>query len=205
MEIEAKFALTRPVDAEQIEAMDWTPFRLGARHTVDQHDTFFDTPDRSLSRAYHAVRVRRGGQRTVVTLKGPNTVQQGVHSREEIEEPTTGTTPDQWPSAIRARLHALIGPMFAQTIAPLLHVHNQRRTWPLLHENQVVGEVALDFGIINTGERSIPMHELEVELKGGARALLETVRDLVQRQLPAQPEDRSKFERGYALLMQPDT
>lgn len=200
MEIEAKLALTRPTNPEHIEALDWQPFTLGARHTIDQHDTFFDTADRALSRTRHAVRLRTGGPRALVTLKGPNRVAAGVHSREEIEEPTTGDAPAAWPEAIRERLQALIGPNFAQTIAPLLSVHNHRRTWPLLHEHQVVGEVALDEGTIAAGDRSVPMHELEIELKGGDRAMLDAARDLVQRQLPAQPEDRSKFERGLALL-----
>lgn len=197
MEIEAKYRLTAPVTAEQIEALDWTPYQLGPRSTVDQRDTFFDTPDRAISRTMHAVRLREGGTTPVVTLKGPGTVEAGVHSREEIEQPTDDRAPTGWPSEIRARLDRLIG---AQTIQPLLEVHNLRRTWPLLRDGAAIGEVALDHGTIRAGERHEPMHELEIELKGGARSDLDQLSGVVLSQLPAQTEDRSKFHRGFALL-----
>lgn len=197
MEIEAKYTLTEPVSPEQIEALDWGAYQLGARHTIDQHDTFFDTPELALSRTRHAVRLRLGGKQLVVTLKGPGSAVQGVHSREEWEEPTGDHDPGGWPATIRQQLHELIG---AQTLQPLLAVHNQRRTWELLRDGQTVGEVALDRGEITAGDEHEPMHELEIELKGGTREDLEQIGVLVRRQLPAQPEDRSKFARGLALV-----
>lgn len=197
MEVEAKFALTTRVEPEQIEALDWTPYALGQREDIDQHDTFFDTPDLALSRTRHAVRLREGGRRTVVTLKGPGKVAQGIHEREEIEEPTPGPEPNAWPEVVRDRLHTLIG---NQPIQPLLQVHNNRRAWDLLHDDEVIGEVALDEGNIAAGDRSEPMHELEIELKGGSRDVLESLSAMIRQHLPAQPEDRSKFARGLALL-----
>ena len=197
MEIEAKYTLTEPTSAEQIEALDWGAYQLGQRHTIDQHDTFFDTPDLALSRTRHAVRLRTGGNQPVVTLKGPGSAVQGVHSREEWEEPTADRDPGRWPQTIRQQLQDLIA---EQPIQPLLAVHNNRRTWELLCDGQVVGEVALDQGEIVAGDEHEPMHELEIELKGGTRDDLAAVGELVRRQLPAQPEDRSKFARGLALV-----
>lgn len=197
MEIEAKYRLTEPVSPEQIEALDWTPYQLGPRHTVDQHDTFFDTPGRALSQTRHAVRLREGGARPVVTLKGPGTAQAGVHSREELELATEDRAPAGWPAPIRARLEQLIE---THTLEPLLAVQNLRRTWPLTRDGRLIGEVALDYGTIQAGGQHEPMHELEIELKGGSGDDLQQLGGLVQRELPAQPEDRSKFERGFALL-----
>lgn len=197
MEIEAKYTLTEPISAEQVEALDWGAYQLGKRHTIDQHDTFFDTPDLALSRTRHAVRLRTGGKQPVVTLKGPGSVVQGVHSREEWEEPTADHAPDGWPQTIRQKLQELIA---EQPMQPLLAVHNQRRTWALLHNGQVVGEVALDLGEIVAGDQREPMHELEIELKGGTHDDLAAIGELVRQKLPAQPEDRSKFARGLALV-----
>lgn len=197
MEIEAKFTLTEPVSAEQVEALGWGAYQLGERNTIDQHDTFFDTSELALSRTRHAVRLRTGGKHPVVTLKGPGSAVQGVHSREEWEEPTTDHDPGGWPHPIRQKLQDLIG---AQPIQPLLAVHNRRRTWALLRDGQIIGEVALDEGEIAADDRREPMHELEIELKGGTRQDLDEIGVLVQRQLPAQPEDRSKFARGLALV-----
>lgn len=197
MEIEAKLGLTAPVAPEQIEVLDWSPYQIGARHAVQQHDTFFDTADLALSKTRHAVRLRQGGTTTVVTLKGPGQVAGGVHERSELELPTDNTEPDGWPTEIRAELHQLIG---AQPMRPLLEVHNHRRTWALVLHGRSIGEVALDHGSIVAGGRQEPMHELEIELKGGERDDLIALVRLVQSHLPAQPEDRSKFSRGLALL-----
>jgi inorganic triphosphatase YgiF len=197
MEIEAKLALSAPTDSEHIEALDWTPYQLGPGHQIQQHDTFFDTPDLALSRTRHAVRLRQGGTTPVVTLKGPGKVEGGVHEREELELPTTGNAPEHWPQAIQAQLQQLIG---TQPMQPLLQIRNHRRIWPLLRDNQTIGEVALDEGSIIAGEQQEPMHELEIELKGGNRDDLTTLIRMLQQHLPAQPEDRSKFARGLRLL-----
>jgi inorganic triphosphatase YgiF len=197
MEIEAKWTLTAPVTPEQIEALRWTPYRIAQPQTLAQHDTFFDTHDRALSRTKHAVRVRHANADLLVTLKGPGTVEAGVHSRPEWELPTASERPEQWPELIRTKLHDLIG---EQAVAPLFTVHNDRRTWVLLRDDAVLGEVALDTGMIESGGQQLPLHELEIELKGGERSDLQALAGLIQQQLPAQPEDRSKFARGFALL-----
>ena len=197
MEIELKFALSAPVTPAQIEALPWSPYRLAQPHTLDQLDTFFDTADRALSETKHAVRVRRANEQLLVTLKGPGTVVAGVHSRPEWEVPATSEQPEQWPDAIRDQLRALIG---EQPLEPLFTVQNLRRAWVLLRDDQPLGEVALDEGAIIVGERRLPMHELEIELKGGAASDLDALATMIVQQLPAQPEDRSKFARGFALL-----
>jgi inorganic triphosphatase YgiF len=197
MEVEAKLTLSAPTEAAQIEALDWTPYQLGTGHAVQQHDTFFDTPDLALSKTRHAVRLRQGGTTSVVTLKGPGKVEGGVHEREELELPTTGNALEEWPSAIHARLQQLIG---VQPMQPLLEVRNHRRIWPLLRDAQTIGEVALDEGSIVAREQQEPMHELEIELKGGSRDDLTALIAMIRQHLPAQPEDRSKFARGLALL-----
>jgi triphosphatase len=197
LEVEAKFALESRVTADQIEALDWTPFTLGERHVIDQRDTFFDTAELALSRTRHAVRIRQAGSDILVTLKGPGTIKDGLHSREEIELPLTHSSPEAWPDAIRSRIVALIGD---QDVRPILTVHNLRTTWPLFRDGRVMGEVALDEGSIVANDAQEPMHELEVELKGGRVEDIDAVRLLVLRQLPAHPEDRSKFARGIALI-----
>lgn len=198
MEIEAKYRLTEPTSPEQIEALDWRPFRLGVRSETRQRDTLWDTASRELSSSRHAVRLRQGGKQPLVTIKGPGSVVAGVHEREELELPAAQPEPSAWPAQIIERLRELVGD---QQLQPIFEIRNHRRTWPLLENGTIVGEVALDQGTIEAGGRSQALHELEVELKGAAgRRLLDSVAELVLRQLPAEPEDRSKFERGIALL-----
>ncbi len=197
IEIELKFSLEAPVSTTQIEALDWSPYALGPRSTLDQRDTFFDSRELALSRSRHAVRLREGGATPLVTLKGPGLVRDGVHQREELELATLSRAPQGWPEAIQERIARLIG---AEALQPIFTVENHRRVWPLLRDGVVLGEIALDQGRIIAGDRQQPLHELEIELKGGTPDDLVTIRGLVERALPARPEDRSKFARGLALL-----
>jgi len=48
-------------------------FRLEPRRALDLRDTYFDTPDRRLSRAGQSLRIRRGERTLLVALKGPTT------------------------------------------------------------------------------------------------------------------------------------
>ncbi len=197
MEIEAKYVLSKPVTPTQIEALPWAPYELLQPVTLHQHNTYFDTVDRALSRAKHSVRVRQENDILLVTLKGPGTVVAGVHSRPEWEVPTVSTEPDQWPEEIRAMLHELIG---AQPLQPLFTIHNLRRAWVLRRGDLPLGEVALDEGTIEVADQKVPLHELEIELKGGTPGDLDALATMIVQHLPATPEDRSKFTRGFALL-----
>jgi triphosphatase len=197
IEIELKFHLASTVSAPQIEALDWSPYVLGPRSTLDQRDTFFDSRDLALGRSRHAVRLREGGATPLVTLKGPGVVRDGVHQREELELATMSRAPQGWPESIRERIARLIG---AEALHPIFAIENHRRVWPLVRDGVTLGEIALDEGRIIVGDQQQPLHELEIELKGGTPDDLATIRRLVERALPARPENRSKFARGLALL-----
>jgi hypothetical protein len=61
-------------------------FRLEPRRALDLRDTYFDTPDRRLSKAGHSLRVRRGDRTLLVALKGPsNWMAEGAPQRTEVE------------------------------------------------------------------------------------------------------------------------
>lgn len=61
-------------------------------------------------------------------------------------------------------------------------------------------ELSLDEGIIESGDRSQSLREVEFELKeGDPAALFELVSHLAG-EIPLYPEDRSKLERGLFLL-----
>ena len=75
-----------------------------------------------------------------------------------------------------------------------------QRTVHLVHENGSQIEVALDQGVIDTGQNSSPLCELELELKkGNPGGLFRLAREL-SGSVPLQLAVKSKPERGYALL-----
>ena len=200
MEIEAKYRALQRITAQQVEALDFTPYRRGPRVTHDLYDTLLDTSTLTIKRHRHRLRVRRDGDQYILALKGPVTQIGDLRLREEWEvllgdDPYSAHT---WPEEIRSRVRAFIGDAPLQEI---IHVHNHRRTWDLYCGEKQVAELALDEGMIEAGGRVEAMHEVEVELKdeGSEQDIIAIVRILIAH-LPLAPESRGKAKRGFALL-----
>jgi triphosphatase len=170
--------------------------RSGNSHTEAIASVYFDTDDKKLSAAGVSLRVRSLGGRRIQTIK---TLQPGqLFAREEWEQEIKGP----WPDLGLAKGTAL-EPLSKQDLAELLRpVFESRvqRTVQVVHENGSQIEVALDQGVIDTGQNSSPLCELELELKeGNPEGLFRLAREL-SGSVPLQLAVMSKPERGYALL-----
>jgi inorganic triphosphatase YgiF len=81
-EIEIKLDLSNEANYRSILNL-----KLPETSPIRQENYFFDTPMRSLSAAGWALRIRKEGDRTTVTAKGPDRAEsEGLAIREEIEE-----------------------------------------------------------------------------------------------------------------------
>lgn len=177
------------------------------------HNTYFDTPELDLMRGRVAVRERRVGRRTLLTVKTAGHSVGGLSRRGEWEAPTTPGSPDFLAlvsdTTLARELHALSG-----RLVPLFSTDFRRRRWLLTH-GQAQIEVALDEGWIRTGvqattaagQRAERILELELELKAGPEAALFDLA-LALGRAPAgadgpwlMPAERSKAERGMALYL----
>lgn len=163
---------------------------------------YFDTPDHALRRRRVAVRERRIGRRTLLTVKTAGRMVGGLAQRGEWEGPTRPGRFDFIAlvddAALARELAALAG-----ALVPVFSTDFSRRSW-LLRQGRARIEVALDRGRIRAqtarGPRQAPLLELELELQAGpVEALFALARALGQR-LPLRPLATSKAERGYALL-----
>ena len=201
MEQEAKYRATQPIRPKQLEAINIAPFSLGERVTVEIRDSILDTASRQLDQQRYTLRIRRIDQQLWLTLKLPGKVKGAVHQRQEFEHeitPNVRDHPELWPSEIREPLQAVIGD---EPLAPMLTVRNRRRLWRIERDGQEIAELALDRGSLVSGERSLPFHEIEIELKGvGTAADLAVLASIYTTQLPLEPETRSKSQRGMLLL-----
>lgn len=186
-EVELKLDLT-PDAADVLEASGLFP---GAPRVIAQHSVYFDTPDHDLAKAGLSLRVRRTGDTYVQTIKVDGASAAGMFVRPEWEREIAGESPlldDTIP------LPALLGNK-AATIAPLFTVENERRLW--------IGdglEIALDRGRIIAGERESPVHEVELEQKGGDAAALFSLARHINAAVPVHLGVLSKAARGYRLL-----
>lgn len=185
---------------------------LGGRRPRPQHlyNTYVDTPALALMAQRIAVRERRAGRATLLTVKTAGTSAAGLSTRGEWEAPTRPGHPD-----FRALLgdHPLAGQLdaLAGQLVPVFRTDFTRRRW-LLRHGQAQIELALDQGRIVAGQgrqaRAEPLLELELELKAGpAHALYDlalalawpSAGDDTRPGLWLMPSDLSKAQRGFAL------
>ena len=177
-EVELKFGLTDAAAGAVESALR----RHGAMAAVlTSH--YWDTPERHLARAGLSLRLRNTGARWEQTLKGA-----GPTPAERLEDsvPRPGTWDDTGPSpelalhaadpaAARLLDKALPRRKGARAPAPALGLAYTSRIERLaltlvLADAEV--EVAFDRGAIEAGERSLPVREVEIELKRGDVAAL---------------------------------
>jgi inorganic triphosphatase YgiF len=200
MEIEAKYAVTGEALATVAGLDRLGDYTLHAEPEAErQQNRYFDTADRRLGQARYGLRVREVGGRSLVTLKGPAEVNEGLHRRAEYEFPHANPDPRTWPAGPARELAlALVG---SAPLLPTVTVLTTREVILAHYQEQVVAELCLDRGVIHAGDLSEPFTELEIELlPAGAESDLAALADALRKHIAIRPEPRSKLRRGLALL-----
>jgi triphosphatase len=157
---------------------------------------YFDTDKHKLRKNGVMLRVRHVGGRYIQTIKA--TRPGGLFERDEWESDIAGELPDLG-LARGTALEPLIGDKFRRQLKPMFETRVTRTVYPLTNGTRAIA-LTVDQGKIDTGARSAPLCEIELELKRGNEAeLFDVARELTQA-LPAHVAFKSKSERGYELL-----
>lgn len=165
----------------------------GEEQHLQMQTVYYDTCDESLSARRWTLRQRLENDKYVCTLKTPGDgirrqewevisdhIQQGVLELCKLD------CPEEFPRLVRAGLVPICGARFS-------------RITKTICLNGCTIELALDFGELTGGNQTLPLCELEVELKSGDE---DTCRDFAAnlvRQYGLIPEPASKFQRALAL------
>lgn len=165
----------------------------GNFQTLQMETTYYDTPDGSLAARWYTLRRRMENEQSVCTLKTP---EKGL-GRGEYEV----LCPD-----IHQAIPALcklsgVSELPALTAAGLMPVCGAKftRLAQVVVLPDCTVELALDEGVLTGGGKTVPLYEIEVELKSGSReAVLAFAKALAQR-FDLVQETGSKFRRALAL------
>lgn len=160
------------------------------------YNVYYDTPRLDLHRGMMALRLRRVGGRWLQTLKGGGEVRAGLHSRNEWEMPVAGESLEfppspEWDEHLPPALRKKLRPVFATDF---------KRTTRLLDWNGACIEVCMDQGEIRTEQHSLPVCELELELKSGEASSLFELALAILDVAPCELEVVNKAEYGFRLL-----
>jgi triphosphatase len=159
---------------------------------------YFDTPDRALSRARAALRLRRVGPTWLQAFKCERAP--GARGEWETAVPRGALLLARLPAEEIRRASGIDLASLNRRLRPLFETRFKRRAADIRFADATV-EVALDRGAIIAGEKREPILELEIELKSGdVRRVHRYAQSLVE-PLGLQLSLASKAERGYRLAL----
>jgi len=160
---------------------------------------YYDTSACDLWAHGLALRVRRDGQQWTQTLKGGGSVDAGLHRRMELEAPVSGPAPEPALFGATGLGATLVALTRGKKLKRVCSTRFDRSTRMLELARDVVIEASLDRGHIQSRKHTMPLCELELELKAGTPAALYDCAAQLLATFPLTLENRSKAERGYAL------
>lgn len=206
MEIELKLL----IDTADVERLRNLPllnqYAVGAPSVDTLFSTYFDTPGLHLKQQRSALRVRAVGDTWIQTFKGGGGAQGGLHQRYEWECEVAGASFELarlLPLIDNPQARAILAlPGLVETLVPMFVTDFERTAWTLQLEQDTVVELALDQGYVVAGEAEAQMsaiNEIELELKSGQLPVLLAFAEALRAQLPLQPSNISKAQRGFAL------
>lgn len=219
-EIEAKFLVGDPLTVAPLRAAaELTPaYPLEDAGVVELVDEYLDTPDLRLLRHGYGLRIRRGGEQPLVTLKSRRIADTAsIYRRMEIEEPLgpdAEVTPMRgWPEGIMQVLLPLLDG--ATRLEPLCRLEQTRQKRMILGERRAtpmrrtakartIAELSFDdIRVRVNGDGPTLAHygEMEIELARGLEETeLHAIVAALQTQLSMQPSPVSKLEHALGVI-----
>jgi triphosphatase len=158
---------------------------------------YFDSDSRFLRDHGFTLRVRHSGDKRIQTVKAANNGA-GYFERSEWEQMIEGDQPDLTLVKDTA-LGAILTNEADRTLKPVFDIRIKRTAYHL-NGNGTDVVMAIDQGKIVATGSSLPVSEIELELKrGNPSDLFKIARDIINI-IPAHLDFRSKSERGYDLI-----
>jgi triphosphatase len=208
MEYEIELKLLTIEDADEVIETKLLP-HLKANIVTESFDLanhYFDTPDRILRQHDIGLRIRGNNHKFEQTLKTAGKSIGGLHQRPEynvdleeskkhiVKHPDLGLFPlSSWPKTIN------VGDVQGR-IETLFTTHFQRKVYLLEFLNGDTIELVWDLGEVTSGNKSIPICEIELELKKGDTKVLFDLAERIVGLMPTTIGTHSKAARGYSLL-----
>lgn len=166
---------------------------------------YFDTPNRMLRQHNIGLRIRGNNLKFEQTLKTAGKSVGGLHQRPEynvqldesikqnVDVPELRLFPlSAWPKTIDVdALQAKIETLFT--------THFERRIYLLKFSDGDIVELVWDVGEVTSGKKSVPICEIELELKKGSTAVLFNLAKRIVNLLPTTIGTDSKAALGYNL------
>ena len=170
----------------------------GSSKTSTLVSVYFDTDGLKLRKKGLSLRVRRVGGRHVQTVKQEGGEGGPFFTRKEWEHEIGGAQPDL--TVLReTELEPLLNRKLRRDLKPLFETRVRRSVFPIRDGGSEI-ELAIDKGVVEAGPQSLPLCEVELQLKRGEPSELFELAHKIAKRVPARLAVKSKAERGYELI-----
>jgi inorganic triphosphatase YgiF len=172
---------------------------VSAPRTETVRSLYFDTASRDLRKNGIILRIHRKGGKPILGVKVAQ-VDDGLFSRKGVEVHARDLQPDLtlFDEATASELIALVGD---RPLAAQFETIIKRRTI-LVERGRSQIEVAFDEGSIAIADQSLPLTEIQLELKSGDEPALYDLAMSLADELPLRLDFVSKGERGFQAMSQ---
>jgi inorganic triphosphatase YgiF len=194
-ELEVKLELPSASIGELKKNPHLRTLKVAPKHPTEV-SVYFDTDKHKLRKRGLMLRVRRVGSHYLQTIKASGNL--APFERGEWETEIAGNEPDL-SLAKGTALEPLMTKKLRRQLRPLFKTRVQRTVYPLVDDAHAIA-LTVDRGTIDAGTRTLPLCEIELELKRGTVGeLFEVARELIAA-LPVRLAVKSKSERGYEII-----
>ncbi len=169
----------------------------GTRRSTSLVSLYYDTDSQKLRKHGLTLRVRRIGRRYLQTIKRENNTSTFMN-RCEWEYDIAAAKPNL-ALAEDTGLEPILNKKLQAQLKPLFETRVRRKVYPIQSGGSEI-ELSIDKGVVAAGRQSLPICEVELELKHGDAAELFNVARALAERVPIQLSVTSKAERGYTLI-----
>lgn len=161
--------------------------------TIAMETTYYDTPALALSAIHFTLRRRLENGISICTVKTPAPGNNRGEWEVEAEDILSAI-----PALCKLGAPRELEILTTGGVVAICGAQFQRKAALLNHGNTLV-EIAMDNGVLFSGNRHIPLCEIEIELKSGERADATAFAAAIAKRCGLQPETLSKFRRALDL------
>lgn len=197
-EIELKLEVPEQALARLTRSSLLQKARNGTQRPAYLVSVYYDTDTQKLRKHGLTLRVRRMGRRHVQTIKQESGVSSTLMDRCEWERDIAGGKPNL-ALARNTGLESILSKKLQARLKPLFETRVRRKLYSIRSAGSEI-QLTIDKGTVAAGRQSLPICEVELELKHGDAAELFKVARALAEQVPVQLVVTSKAERGYALI-----
>ena len=205
-EIEYKFLLQKPgVDKAILDSLSSAGCIVEIRRKVRQEDIYLDTFDWRLFRRGLALRLRRTNGKNFYTLKNVGKITDGRIEHREIEIEIKQNVRDPADVTSEDILREITSIIYPRRLMVQLALHTEREPCNILSADGTEMEILFDstgFQALgfNQPHKTNRLFEIEIELKQGAPASLESIATNIEKTFNLPQSPKSKLETAIESL-----